>query len=355
MEKSSATGNHKPPLVNVFRIACRLLWLPLFLLNAATCIGCTIPVFRFALDRWHADPYRLELRTNDASDPAVAAFVRNLDAASGINLEVARSESTDSILRMPTTNGIGTEVWKGALDRDVLEKLIDSPARAVIASKILAGDAAVWVLVENGDPDRADRAEVAIKKRLRYLETVIQLPKIDPNDPSSRLGPGPHLRTSFSVVRIPTNHNEAPLLSMLSAQERELTRQGKPWTSVVFGRGRVLGAWPIDSMEDAQIEELALFLTGACSCQVKRQNPGWDLLLRFDWESKLQAMGIPPLPSPDSEPLAPSPAKQNPERVHIAPSPEETSPKKIRRLPIAWFALAVVLAWSLLRRKLPPS
>jgi hypothetical protein len=142
---------------------------------------------------------------------------------------------------------------------------------------------------------------------------------------------------------------------MLSAQERELTRQGKPWTSVVFGRGRVLGAWPIDSMEDAQIEELALFLTGACSCQVKRQNPGWDLLLRFDWESKLQTMGIPPLPSPDSEPLAPSPAKQNPERVHIAPSPEETSPKKIRRLPIAWFALAVVLAWSLLRRKLPPS
>ncbi|MFT5104551.1 MAG: hypothetical protein ACI9UA_000166, partial [Pseudoalteromonas tetraodonis] len=31
------------------------------------------------------------------------------------------------------------------------------------------------------------------------------------------------------------------------------------------------------------------FLTGACSCQVKAQNPGWDLLLSADWEKGLLA------------------------------------------------------------------
>lgn len=325
------------------------------ILSAATCIGCTIPVFRFALDRWHADPYRLELRAEDAANPAIAAFVRNLDAASGINLEVSRSQGTDSILRMPVADGVGTEVWKGALNRSSLDQLIDSPARAQIAANILAGDAAVWVLVENGDPAGADRAAAAITKRLRYLEKVIQLPKIDPNDPSSRLGPGPALRTSFSLVRIPTHHDEAPLLSMLSSNDRELTRPGTPWTSVVFGRGRVLGAWPLESMEDAHIEELALFLTSACSCQVKRQNPGWDLLLRFDWDSKLQSMGVPALPTTGSETSAPTPQSQAPESVRIGPTTQEPAAKKTRRLPIAWFAFAVVLAWSLLRRKLPPS
>ncbi len=332
-----------------------LFMIPALILSAATCIGCTIPVFRFALDRWHADPYRLELRAEDAAKPDIAAFVRNLDAASGINLEVSRSKGPDSILHMPASDGTGTEVWKGSLDRSRLDALVDSSARAQIAANILSGDAAVWVLVENGDPAGADRAAATITKRLRYLEKVIQLPKIDPNDPSSRLGPGPALRTTFSVVRIPTQHDEAPLLSMLSANDPEITHSGKPWTSVVFGRGRVLGAWPIESMDDAHIEELALFLTGACSCQVKRQNPGWDLLLRFDWDTKLQSMGIPPLPATESNTPAPTAANQSPESVRIEPPTQEPAPRQMRRLPIAWFALAVVLAWSILRRKLPPS
>jgi hypothetical protein len=331
------------------------LVLPALLLSAATCIGCTIPVFRFALDRWHADHYRLELRAEDAKDAAVAAFVRNLDAASGINLEVERSQDTDSILRMPASDGTGTELWRGTLTRAALDGLIDSEARREIAAKLLSGDAAVWVLIDNGDPEGAERAATAINKRLRYLEKVIQLPKIDPNDPSSRLGPGPALRTSFSLVRIQSHHNEAPLLSMLSANERDLVSSGKPWTSVVFGRGRVLGSWPIESMEDAHVEELALFLTGACSCQVKRQNPGWDLLLQFDWESKLQSMGVPALPSSASKIEPDKPPNQTPESIRIEPPTPASAQTKPRRVPIGWLALLVVLAWSFLRRKLPPS
>ena len=36
-----------------------------------------------------------------------------------------------------------------------------------------------------------------------------------------------------------------------------------------------------------------MFLLGACSCQVKRMNPGWDLLLNVDWDGALQAIGFP--------------------------------------------------------------
>ncbi len=49
---------------------------------------------------------------------------------------------------------------------------------------------------------------------------------------------------------------------------------GKPFVAPVFGQGRVLGAWGAESMDVEGIEEASFFLTGACSCQVKAQNPG---------------------------------------------------------------------------------
>jgi hypothetical protein len=67
--------------------------------------------------------------------------------------------------------------------------------------------------------------------------------------------------------------------------------RGEPLLAPIFGRGRVLGAWPASEMGDEQIEEATLFLLGACSCQVKSQNPGWDLLLAVEWDRELQAIG----------------------------------------------------------------
>ena len=58
----------------------------------------------------------------------------------------------------------------------------------------------------------------------------------------------------------------------------------------VFGQGRVLGAWTGETMDVEGIEEESFFLTGACSCEVKAQNPGWDLLLDVDWEKALRAV-----------------------------------------------------------------
>ena len=57
--------------------------------------------------------------------------------------------------------------------------------------------------------------------------------------------------------------------------------------------GAALGAWPAKGFGDDQIDEACLFLLGACSCQVKRMNPGWDLLLNVDWDGALQAIGFP--------------------------------------------------------------
>ena len=53
----------------------------------------------------------------------------------------------------------------------------------------------------------------------------------------------------------------------------------------VFGRGRVLYALVGKGIMPETIDTACAFMVGPCSCQVKNQNPGFDLLLSHDWES----------------------------------------------------------------------
>lgn len=73
----------------------------------------------------------------------------------------------------------------------------------------------------------------------------------------------------------------------------------EPLVVPVFGRGRALEVIPASSVNDALIEDLTLFLCGACSCQVKDMNPGFDLLLDAQWETDLFGEdGLVPSPEP---------------------------------------------------------
>jgi hypothetical protein len=309
-------------------------------LSAFNAAACSIPVFRYALDRWAADNFRLEISAADARDEAVAKFIRNFGAASALNLEVVRVPNGPSrLLRPHAGETAAAPVWSGTLTTAVLAQLTNSPARAEIVRRILAGDSAVWVLVESGDRTADDAAARVLEKRLRYLEQVAQLPLIDPNDPTSKLGPGPKLAVKFSVLRVsahrprprPSSSSsnqeansitrtttkdededalESAFLTMLAGPRSGLAATSEPWVAAVFGRGRVLGAWPAKGFGDEQIEEVCLFLLGACSCQVKNLNPGWDLLLHGDWDEQLRAIGYPAETSasaarPNQRPLEP--------------------------------------------------
>ena len=69
-----------------------------------------------------------------------------------------------------------------------------------------------------------------------------------------------------------------------------LEESGKPMVFPVFGRGRALWAYIGAGITEENIAEAAQFLIGPCSCQIKRQNPGSDLLLTADWEGSLEGL-----------------------------------------------------------------
>lgn len=278
------------PVLWLRRWPIAIAFLIVTLAHAAQCPACTVPVFRYGLDNWQADAYRIELPAAAMQDGKLADFFRNLGTALPVNLEAKPGTGTEARLLFPHPEEAKSPVvWTGTLTPTSLAALTDSPARKEIARRILAGESVVWVLAESGNQAEDDAIAARVEKRLRYLEQVAILPRIDPNDPTSKLGPGPALRVKFSRLRVPRAGDESILLKMLAGPKPAAELATGPWLAAVFGRGRVLGAWPAADFGDAELEEASLFLLGACSCQVKRQNPGWDLLMNVNWPEELQA------------------------------------------------------------------
>jgi hypothetical protein len=262
----------------------------LWALWGASAFACTIPVFRYALDRWEADKFRLVVPATVARQPEIARLLVPLRGNAPANIRI--EESTDPALteaRLYFGSIEGKPLWSGALDATSLQRLLKSPARAALIQRLLEGESVVWIIADNGSPEGKAEAD-RIEKRLRYLEQVVALPPQDPNDPDSQLGPGPALRLKLGVLRISLRDPEERLFCAMLAGTKcaDALAKGEAFAAPVFGRGRVLGSFPLGQLDDLAMEDMTMFLTGRCSCRVKNQSPGWDVLLDIDWETALQ-------------------------------------------------------------------
>lgn len=295
--------------------------------HAAEC--CTIPVFRYALDRWEADRFQLILPSSASQDTALQDLLRPLRANGKANLEITTSRDEtqkDTVLR--DSRASAKPLWTGSLDKTTLEALLDSPARQRIMQQVLAGDSIIWVIADSGAP--LETAEVErVEKRLSFLEQVASLPIQDPNDPDSQLGPGPPLKLKFTTLRLRRDDPaEALLLRMLAGPKAGIDPAKTNFAAAIFGRGRVLGAWPLAELDDRTLEETSMFLVGRCSCRMKNENPGWDLLLNVDWEKALKAASLTVSQQTRTHPTAPVTVKVAPEVVSITaedpPAPQKS-------------------------------
>lgn len=70
-----------PPLVGHCVIGHWSFFRFAHLARAAQCPACTVPVFRYGLDNWQADAFRLEVPASALTDPKLADFFRNLGTA----------------------------------------------------------------------------------------------------------------------------------------------------------------------------------------------------------------------------------------------------------------------------------
>ena len=97
------------------------------------------------------------------------------------------------------------------------------------------------------------------------------------------------VRIAFSLLRVSrTNPEEQAFVAMLLNSEEDLAKEKGPMAFPFFGRGRALEGLLGKGINADNVEGMSRFLCGACSCQVKRLNPGFDLLMAADWDGILE-------------------------------------------------------------------
>jgi len=259
--------------------------------------ACSVPVFYYALFEWPSDPHTLDLGTPPKGTNA--ASIKDHLTHSSANLQLDPASTPAPVpaghvqIRFSKTNQLW---WDAPLPGDDPQKgldlLMDSPVRQKIVRQLASGVSVVWVLLESGDKKADDAAFLQLTNRLGYLQKVIEIPPpADNGGNDGESGPDPlnvpvPLKIAFSAVRVSrTDPKEVGLVAQLLNVVPDLQSVKSPIAYPVFGRALTMQPIYGQKFKDSSIDIRTEFASGACSCQVKDQNPGVDLLVTADWDN----------------------------------------------------------------------
>jgi hypothetical protein len=312
--------------------------------------ACNVPVFRYALERWPADPYDIivfhegaltdeqQKVIDDLEEKVIndEYYVRPVDLSGDVHEAVRKfydnlktKELPCVAVRYPDSYVDDPPAYTGPLSASDLDLLIDSPTRREIARRILQGDSVVWLLVQSGDAEKDAKAEKMLNKQLKELTKELELPDLEPADAQYMdEEAGPELRLAFSLLTVSrSDAGERLFLELLDASDPEIDEgdagqseadpetneddpedagddpqteendqdkgeddpkndvdEPQPEAYAFFGRGRVLGPLAGEDLVPEVVADACYYLTGPCSCQIKVQNPGFDMLMHVDWD-----------------------------------------------------------------------
>lgn len=345
---------------------------------AAPLLACKVPVFRYALERWAADDYRIvAVVDGEPSAPVAAAIARLQEAAKlPLNAEVEvldlsklseaelwSVEGVDDTNNVPVLQVFYPEksdarqlCWSGELSVDNINRWIDSPLRETIASDLASGVSATWILAEGPDEQenilmhtRLQQALATATEKISVPEGVIrreEAARVIAEDPSASmddiLRSDIPLRIEFSIHRLGYNDPaESALSAMLEGRGGEITR---PFVCPVFGRGRMAEPLNADVFSEAAVVSACEYLVGECSCSVKALSPGIDMLLHNDWQAELgNKIVMVNTPAPTTATVIEIPAGKPDAAALDKPASEETLHTAASSEPWTWQWVVIVL------------
>ena len=269
--------------------------------------SCSVPVFRYALERWKPDPYKGIFIHQGAITQKDRALLQQLEEASQnptgpLNLlvrpvdpEVFGEEKLKDLLKgpipdklpvlaiwLPDQMGKKVPLWKLELTQSVVNALVTSPKRRQLTDRILGGDSIVWLFVPSGNAQKDKQAKELLQKRLDLELDFLH------NNPFYVLDgvQKKKLAYGFSIITVSrTDPQERLFLDMLMHCESDLFEfQNESMVFPVFGRGRLLGCLFGEYINEDKIRDVVSYLASACSCEVKAQHPGIDLLASAFWD-----------------------------------------------------------------------
>ncbi|TVS09543.1 MAG: hypothetical protein EA424_26910 [Planctomycetaceae bacterium] len=317
---------------------------PLLVVAAWCLVGapvwaCNVPVFRYALERWAPAPYYLGVFHTSDDAQSVRDLLGTLEDrpinihAEAVDVdeieeddwrlagvELDRENLPWAVMFYPPRGPHPSPIaWSGQLDKITLDSLISSSIRQEVVRRLLTGESGVWVLVESGDREKDETARKTLERYLAKAKSHFRIPGVGELDYSVTDAPelpafydsAVHdpdeiipLKVDFSLLSLSRdNAAEQGFLAMLLNSEPDLDEHAdEPIVFPMFGQGRMLWALVGKGINEGNIFESCMFLTGPCSCEVQTMNPGTDMVMEFDWWGALEGR-VPPPPEISPEML----------------------------------------------------
>lgn len=152
---------------------------------------------------------------------------------------------------------------------DELRNLSVSPLRTKIATELMSGKLCVMLCLKTGNAGKDDPAMEIIKR------TVSASP----------------FRDIIPVMELDRNSlEEKHLVSMLLNVESDLKDYNEPMVFGIFARFKALEPLLAKGISEENINLMIDFLTADCSCIIKDDMPGTDILFTNNWENPMPAM-----------------------------------------------------------------
>jgi hypothetical protein len=306
------------------------VWIAVVLGITAASWACSTPVYRYAMYRWQRAPYEVfylhkgETPAKDAAvNKALAALspdgpakgktanVRftSLDVSDKAVLAALPPELLDTLKKhkdrpLPwhvVYTPSWTELHVGRLDENAAKTLIDSPSRKKMHKSLAGGAPCVLVLVPGKDEALNASARKHIATTIKNAAQGKFTPPADPLDeplgqpPAGPKPEGVKAKPKLPSVATMTVNRDDPqeqwLIRCLMQAEGDL-RQFSDDTMVfaVYGRARVMPPCIGKGITPENLGDYVVFSMGPCSCEVKDQNPGMDLLSNYDWQKSATAL-----------------------------------------------------------------
>jgi hypothetical protein len=313
--------------------------------------ACQSPVFRYALERWKPGTWQLVVVSSGRlSREQQLAFeklqatvvkglplrVRHIDLSDAAEPErsfwtkIRERGGKDAVVvaaMYPDSSAVDQPVASVLpLTLETAREITSSPAREELVRRLCAGHSAVWLFVDSGVQETDDAAFLRLQQQLQKEAARLKLPaaaELLVTEEFLQQVRIP-LMLEFSIIRIRQDDmREQFLLDCLLNSEEDLRGLAEPLAFPVFGRGRVLYSLAGKGIAAATISDACNFLTGACSCEVKEQNPGFDLLIEADWG---QAVGEKLISSPTPAEEARPKLLAIPPGRRAVPAAEQTKP-----------------------------
>ena len=161
------------------------------------------------------------------------------------------------------------------------------PPRTELLAQLDRGTAGALILVDGPDAAVSDQAESQVRDAIALAAAG----KIQPIGIPGAANDEPPEAFDVGFLRLSRGDpHERWLTAMLLSIEPDLAGIEQPMVFAVYGRGRAMEPWVGAGIQSAGLAEDVAYVVGACSCEVKDQSRGVDLLTTWDWEQSAIAM-----------------------------------------------------------------